>query len=554
MAETSFQKSEEYLAQILKTLKGSQGASPAEQKKLEQTKVETAKNLSDAAKSQKKQNEEFGGSVREYLAKTEENQITWGGLGNAMKKGVTDWFEKASKQQTMLGTTLRFASFVAKSWQMAAQQFSKVFSTIGGHVREVLGPVASAFDTAKEALMGTFNFIKGTISHFRAQTPPADKRRNKLLQGIVKELTKQRKGAFTEGLGKKDKKGMPGMLTLLLATLGAVIGGVVAAILMPFTLLLKVLRTIGIVATKIPKVGQIFSWFGKLFGFIGKIGKGVAWLLSKIPIVRTLFAGFKVGFKFLGWPIQIIFLLIDFIKGFQEKYGTSGSIIQAIGAGLKSAFLGFLELPVKLIGWLIDKVLAMFGVESAGSAGKIMGFLGKAFDMYWGYIKWIFNTIGVFFKLIAKLLGPVVKWAMDKITPILKLLVEAGKWFVDTLWGKIKKVLGFFGWKGGGEEEEKHPLKKGNQADIDAEMERQRRAKVEAEKKKAEAEAKARAEQERIAKEQLEAQRQAANNAAMAVGGQGGPGAEGGEMLPQIPDEVDNWGMTSKNYDMEAMS
>jgi hypothetical protein len=75
-----------------------------------------------------------------------------------------------------------------------------------------------------------------------------------------------------------------------------------------------------------------------------------------------------------------------------------------------------------------------------------------------------------------------------------------------------------------------------------------------AKKKEMENAEKARLEQERIARAQLTATEAAGATTAAAVGGQGGQGGGGGETIPQIPDEVDNWGMTSKNYDMEAMS
>ena len=66
---------------------------------------------------------------------------------------------------------------------------------------------------------------------------------------------------------------------------------------------------------------------------------------------------------------------------------------------------------------------------------------------------------------------------------------------------------------------------------------------------------KARLEQERIAKAQLTATEAAGATTAAAMGGQGCQGGQGGGGdIPQIPEEVDNWGVTTKNYDMEMMS
>jgi hypothetical protein len=49
-----------------------------------------------------------------------------------------------------------------------------------------------------------------------------------------------------------------------------------------------------------------------------------------------------------------------------------GNILDKIQGGLKKAIDGFIDLPVKLLGFIGDKILSLFGVEIEGGIGEKM--------------------------------------------------------------------------------------------------------------------------------------------------------------------------------------
>jgi len=523
-ADTEIQKLNTTAEKILKSLYGSQGASPADQKRLEDQKAETTKDLAAAAKALKSSAEDekkkepqkkkalekketswtlmgqlFSGmkkSADSYFEKTNENMITWGGLGNAIKSSVKNWFDKTIKSQTLLGATLRFAAGVVDAWKAAAQQFSKVFSAIGSHVREVLGPIAAVFDVVKDALVGTFNFFKSLIGGWFERVPPQDRKRNKFLQKIVKELMRARKAKFTEGMGKKEA---------FLERLKS-IGGI-------FKIVGSLILSIAAFAVVLYGAWQFFKGFKETPGeFWDKLKGGYSRAIKKL----------------LYWPLKL----------FEWLFIQMGIDAQ----GMTDAVLGWVD---PIVDYLVDfnpfKPLIEF----------IKGFMGEK-GTFWEKIKAGFHSMAI------HMMKLIIKWhpiMMEAISPIIEGVVgffkglwnSAVDWIIDMLDGvpftsDVKEWLEGMKLEGAGGTESPG-----------GEVDRQNQAREEAEKKRLEEERKAREEQERIAKEQLEAQRLAAENAAIAAGGQGGQGGSSTESPPQIPDEVDNWGLTSKNYDMEAM-
>ena len=138
------------------------------------------------------------------------------------------------------------------------------------------------------------------------------------------------------------------------------------------------------VFTNIMRVFSNIFGEGGIFGWLFKSIKGIGGYLSKIG------KWFIKGFKFLGWPLQILMSVIDFIKGFSE---TDGDLKDKIIGGVRTAFKGFIELPVTLIGWVTDKVLGLFGVEiEGGSAKLIMDNIMKVFGSITNTIKWILDN------------------------------------------------------------------------------------------------------------------------------------------------------------------
>jgi hypothetical protein len=133
----------------------------------------------------------------------------------------------------------------------------------------------------------------------------------------------------------------------------------------------KVINFIFIVIEKIFKaIGWVGKKIGGIFKFIMKAGaqivKAFNWL-SKIPGLGILFRALKVGFKFLGWPLQILLSAIDFIKGFVN---TKGNFLEKLKGGLTNMITKFLEFPVRLLAGVYDWIMEQLGFRKKGDPGS----------------------------------------------------------------------------------------------------------------------------------------------------------------------------------------
>jgi len=556
------------IQQIVKVL--SMGASPADMKNLAQMEAETAKVEKTNADAKKK-------GDKESQAYWSDNIKTWTQLGKFMTKGVKTWFDKQMKANTKFGMTLRMGANIWKNLnEHVIQNLKNAFGSITSHIKEVLGPVAEVFESLKNVFSGVFKFFKGTIMGIGAKVKPEDKIRNKLLQKMLKYLKPKdlTKAAFVEGLDKKkEKKGWVKFLLILGAILAAMLGAAVRKFLLPFEIAGKFISKPFIVFFKwLGKIGRMFkSLFGKskfltkIFGVIGKlftwIGKAFNWIKGIVTAVVTwigklapaagglakLGRAFMYGFKILGWPLSIIIGIYDFIKGF---ISTEGTLWEKIKGGFKAAIFGFIELPIRFLAWLIEKVMGWFGVSVEGLGDKIMNWLSGFLDLIldlnpfkpiFDFFTGFFGTEGTFVEKLAGGMGKMINGIVSLFAKIWNGIVDLAykllpDWIVDKIGMKKMEIPGQGTDTGG------------SASDADA---KNKQAIADAKKKEMENAEKARLEQERIAKAQLTATEAAGMTTAAAVGGQGGQGGQGGGDIPQIPDEVDNWGVTSKNYDME---
>lgn len=378
----------------------------------------------------------IGLEAKKYFAATGKQMYTWGGLFDSFKTGVKSWFDAASKQNTMLGRTLRLG---ASLWKGVNDHIigtlKNVFGKIGSQVREVLGELAEVFDVIKGIFMGVFNFIKDSFLGFFKRVPPEDRKRNKLLQEMVGYMRRREKRELLE-LGTKKGGGLGGLGLWSMLGLGiaAVIGGMIRAFLLPFEVMVRAtgLRWVAVKLfnwiTSFKSFAKIIfttkwkfiTWGRQFMGFLGKLGVFGRMLIK-------LGSALKFGFKFLGWPLTIILGVIDFIRGFASA---EGNLADKITAGVKAAIFGFIELPVKLIGWLVEKILGLFGVEVTGVADKIMGFFSYIID-FWvgmfrpiiGFFEGLFKTKGSFIERLKGAFSGFLQGIMgmfDKMKPILK--------------------------------------------------------------------------------------------------------------------------------------
>lgn len=141
----------------------------------------------------------------------------------------------------------------------------------------------------------------------------------------------------------------------------------------------------GIVAS----ITKVFPKLAKFFDAAGKIFKSFGGGFMK---------GLLAGFKYIAWPLTMVMTVIDFVKGFAKGFESEGGgmagLIAGLGQGISEAIKGFLYVPIKLLGWLGDFVLDIFGVEVEGGVGQklfdiVDGFFGFVVD--WWSTLW--NTV-----------------------------------------------------------------------------------------------------------------------------------------------------------------
>lgn len=398
----------------------------------------------------------WGQSAKEYFQNTKKNHETWGGIGKALWDGTKEWFKAASQQNTMLGRTLRLG---ASMWEATSKLWENTvkrsLGIIGGHIREVLGPVAEAFDFVKGIFMGAFGWMKNVVMSFFRKTPPHAKKRNKLLQWLVNHFRIRDKLDRLEKDPKKKK--MPGVLTTILMVAAAVMAAWISKILLPFRLMLKAFKVRPLIQgisnffkVRFPRFAKFFTKkgaLGKLMLGINRVGKIVTGFLTKIPIIGRIVRALKFGFTKLVWPLQILLSVIDFIKGFQA---TEGNIFAKIKGGMKNVILKFIELPVMFLGWIVEKTAKLFGVELTNVGQSIMDWINKALNAIykWGPIGWIKSFVDILqgdlsiFDDFGGLLKSVLRGLnLEEYEPLIDLGIDAIKESVLKFFSKIANVF-----------------------------------------------------------------------------------------------------------------
>uniref|UniRef100_A0A6M3K7K0 Uncharacterized protein n=1 Tax=viral metagenome TaxID=1070528 RepID=A0A6M3K7K0_9ZZZZ len=391
-------------------------------------------------------------------------------------------------------------SFWSKDAVVSVRNFiSKSWGRISGHIDDVLGPLKGAFDFIWDTLKSTFDFFKGLGKDLFGWGKDKNLKENEKQTGFLKKIYRffvrkdltDAKALARAGIGGKEKKPIWYLiLGAALLGLGLIIGSLIRKILLPIEMLgLGVVKlgsigkSLGIIGGKFGRIGEWFGrigeWFGRIgewFGVIGrsflrlpmveslvkyissgmrtigKVGKIFLWLGKHTPLLGRLFSGLKFGFQKLAWPLSIVFAVIDFIDGF---ISTQGDIFEKIKNGLSSAIKGFIEMPIKLIGWVVDWILSKFGIEVAGGTGKllldsIMKGVDTALSIIIAPFRFVYSiikqTIDLFRgkKVDTLIIDKVIKLGEDVITSVRDFLTNIFKKFIDiikNLWKKVKEVF-----------------------------------------------------------------------------------------------------------------
>ncbi|WP_298752180.1 hypothetical protein [uncultured Arcobacter sp.] len=195
-------------------------------------------------------------------------------------------------------------------------------------------------------------------------------------------------GKLTDSVTKENDSIFNHLFTLA-GVLGLGFGAVVGKILLPFQVLFK-----GVSA--IIKPIEMFTGLSKMIlKPITMVTEVFSTLANTSSSLGKFLSAFKFGFKFLTIPLQIIMSVVDFVRGFMN---TEGTVVDKIKGGLTQVVKGFIELPLKLIGWVVDWFLGLFGVNIEGGAGKAM--LDSALGLFTGAINTLFNLANMVFGLI----------------------------------------------------------------------------------------------------------------------------------------------------------
>jgi hypothetical protein len=333
-------------------------------------------------------------------------------------------FGVAGKFKNMVvGITSHFQRFFSE----VKSQFLSLF----GEESEWFAMIGAIKDSIVNSAKTMWNFLFGT-------TPKWAKKQIKLLQGMFDFQKKQAKLDKQVPL-KKKKEGGLSLLSILgfaLAGLAAGIGAWVRAKLLALEMIMKFpalkKAMLGVKKFFIDKI-QLFKKIpgvSKFLEFLSKFGKRFGKLAK----------AFKFGFKILGLPLTILLGVIDFIKGFRN---TEGDLYDKIKGGLIEAITGFIELPIQFIGWIVEKVLGLFGVEVDGVGDKMMekirGFLDFLLDFnpfkpMWDFIDGFFSTEGTF---LEKIKGGFNKM-LDGFTDVYETWIKP---IVDTVFPKVKNFF-----------------------------------------------------------------------------------------------------------------
>ena len=331
-----------------------------------------------------------------------------------------------------------------------------------------------------------------------------------------------------------------------------ILGALVRKFLLPFELMYKALKMKNIMTWvkgflgKFRIFARVMRWFKELK--MSMLLKWIVWgqKFSRVmPLfskgLRLLLGAFRIGLKIFGWPLTILLAVIDFIRGF---IATEGNIADKIMGGLKKAVMGFVELPIRLFGWIVEKVLGLFGVKVSGIADKILGNLEWVIGLFVSFYRPIIGFFEGFFKtegsFIDRIKGGVKGW--------LDGMMDFFNYLSDT-WDSFASYFGF----GEDKEESKpgkptntNPAKTGNigfmdetGATIDAITQTETNSKIAQQRNNTRSVVEA---IDKQTKDQIKANAKIAKeNPNIAIGvGQGGMGGYGGGAPPDTTRETDD--------------
>lgn len=284
-----------------------------------------------------------------------------------------------------------------------SSHFSRFFQAVKSQFLGLFGEESEWFEilgSIKDSIKSVFGSIGRWFLMLFKRTPSWAGKQIKVLKDMYKLQIKQMKSAFLEK--KPGKKGLTGVW--------AILGGI----------LFTIAAGIGAWLHRKLALFKIFKVFGKLGKFFN--------ILEKFPLLGKVLKGLKFGFKWFGWPLTLLLSIIDFIKGFKEQ---QGPLFDKIKSGLWKALEGFIDLPIKFIGWITEKVAGLFGVELENIGQKMLNTFHIGFDH-------ILDGWAVMFKRLSETFSRdnLKKWQVKIEKIAMKVISGMYNFFVD-FWNGI---------------------------------------------------------------------------------------------------------------------
>lgn len=553
---------------ILKLYVGSTGQIKAKTEK-EKEILEGWLNIVDMAEENQKRQRAFTDRKRDahgrFIKKQDENASMF----MKMASSVGKIFNKTAVGMTSAMTSIvkGITSHISNFFQQIKSQFISLF----GEESEWFGILSSIKDSIVGFTGSIFNFL------FK-RTPAWASKQLKVMKALYALQVKQIKMEFLKAGGTTEKKvGIMGLLSALVFAIGASFGAFLHRKLKGMKILLssfKLLRKIGQIIIegfnvfnrlfkKLPLIGKYFKEikipkFGNIFGKKGKIGKIVklvSTVFSKIPIIGQLLKGLKFGLKILGWPITILLSVIDFIKGFREE---QGSLWDKIKNGLWEAFAGFIELPIKFIGWVIEKIAGWFGmdIKSGAIAENVMGNMEIGFKVLLDLplkiakgikkaVDWVVKKIGGWKDKILNSLDPLINGLMNFFINFWNTAVDSWIENVPDMFGAGDKIKSMLEGLKIGEKKSTPTTQEPTRYSVAPAVAEYDRKKAEQRSKELEEAKSMRKDMWMIAKKNQQQSEQAINSmAAIQTNNMGNAGGD----IKQIPDEIDNTLVSVNNH------
>jgi hypothetical protein len=338
-----------------------------------------------------------------------------------------------------------------------ASVFTKVISSLKNTVSDIAKDVLGEF---KSEILDPITGLLGSLWNSLFKEDDEQLGVLKLISGYSKNMSDYfNEQLKRQGRETKDKENMS-FGEMLVVGLGLAVGAFIGMFVKPLAALLNMLVGTGKIIkwalSKIPGMVKVFNWMGNLFSSVGKslspvmrtlqsgvtiikksfspLVKGVQFLATKMPGVAHMFglfkAGIMTGFKFLGWPLTILMAIIDFIRTFIK---TEGDIVTRVTTALHSAIVGIFEMPLRILGWLVEKFASVFGIQITG----LGDFLATSFS---NLVAGILNLITSSFSWVKeKMSGGVSNLFSSIWDAIFGIVKDIGTWLTENI--NVKKLL-----------------------------------------------------------------------------------------------------------------